>query len=313
MRVLVVRAGGAIGRTAGAAAGQPRARGDRQFPGSASRRPNGCARSAPSPSCSTCWTPAAVRAGRTPRPGPRPSSTRRPRWPTAASRGRASTAAFAPDQPAAHRGHRQTCWPPRGRRACAGSSRRASRRTATCARGGPVKTEDDPLERAIRRGQRAADFCRDEPPRPGGPHGRRHRAPLRRLLRRSTMRWSRRVRKRQYPIVGDGCGGHAVHPPARRRRGHRARPGPCRPGHLQHHRRRARRGPGLAAGAGRGARREAAPARAHLAGPADRRRRAGHDDPVPGCGENDRARKEFGWTLRSCPSGRQGFPASYRA
>ena len=63
--------------------------------------------------------------------------------------------------------------------------------------------------------------------------------------------------------------------------------------------------PGLAAGA----RGQAAPARAGVAGPAGHGRVAGHDDRARGA-SNARAKKELGWTLRY-PSWREGFPAAY--
>ena len=89
------------------------------------------------------------------------------------------------------------------------------------------------------------------------------------------------VRKRQFPIVGDGEGvprsSTSTTPPQR----------PCSRSsttgrHLQHRRRRARPGARVAAGARRRARRQAAPPLSPLAGAAVRGRSAGHDaDRVP--------------------------------
>ena len=87
------------------------------------------------------------------------------------------------DQRTAHRRAPTRCWPPRARPACGGSSRRASPSYRYARDGGPVKTEDDPLDSDPPRGNA----------RRAGPRwshleqavvGRRwDRAALRRLLR----------------------------------------------------------------------------------------------------------------------------------
>ena len=71
--------------------------------------------------------------------------------------------------------------------------------------GGPIKTEDDPLD-PDPAAERAADLGGDDPSRSGGHRLRRDRFALRRLLRRRRRRLGELVRKRWFPIVGDGGG-----------------------------------------------------------------------------------------------------------
>ena len=174
--------------------------------------------------------------------------------------------------------------------------------------GGPVKTEDDPLDPTRRPAARETNAAMT-PPRRGGHRRRRDRAALRRLLRRCQRRAGRAVRKRQFPIVGDGGGVILVHPPGRRRRGDRARARATRPGHLQRRRRRARPGARVAAGARRA---RSAPSRRATSRSWLARLFAG--DGLAMMTEsrgasNAKAKRELGWTLRH-PSWRQGFPAS---
>ena len=70
--------------------------------------------------------------------------------------------------------------------------------------GGPVKDESDPLV-ADPGAVGAADVRRHGPQRRGGHRGGRHRAALRRLLR-GRGRHGAAVRKRQFPLIGDGGG-----------------------------------------------------------------------------------------------------------
>ena len=171
---------------------------------------------------------------------------------------------FAADQPAAHRGHRPPAGRrPRGRRA-ARSSRRATPAGPTPATAAPVKTEDDPLDPDPPEPMRATlDAIRHlEEAVTGAELGRGHRAPLRRLLRPrhdlgiepGGRARSRLIRKRQFPVVGDGARRVVLHPHrGRRRRPRWPRSSAARRGDLQHRRRRARAGRGVAAGARRGA------------------------------------------------------------
>ena len=72
------------------------------------------------------------------------------------------------------------------------------------------------------------------------------------------------VRKRQFPLIGDGARRDVVHPPGGRGRRDRARARRRGPGRLQHHRRRARPDARLAARPRRRPRREAAVPRSRL-------------------------------------------------
>jgi len=141
--------------------------------------------------------------------------------------------------------------------------------------GGPVKTEDDPLDsKAPANAQES--WAAMASGREGHRGGRDH-PPLRRLLRRR-QRWADRAgaqapvpdRRRRRWL-------HLLDPPRGRRRGHGPRARARRPGDLQHRRRRAGAGARVAAGVRRGPRRQAAPARSGLAGTADGRRGRGCD------------------------------------
>ena len=178
------------------------------------------------------------------------------------------------DQPAADRGHRR----PAGRGARGGRA--------------PVRRPElRPLPLRAR-GRPGQDRGRPARPRPAGDGAARRNAAMRHLDEAVTeaggiaLRYGgfygaandgliEPVRKRQFPIVGDGGGVIVVHPPRRRRRGDRARARARRARHLQHRRRRARPGARVAAGARRGARRQAAAPRPALARAADRRRGRG--------------------------------------
>ena len=76
---------------------------------------------------------------------PRRSCTRRPRWRTRSSAA-TWTATFARTNELRTEGHRRAARGRAGGAACAASSRRASRRYRYAREGGPVKTEDDPLD-----------------------------------------------------------------------------------------------------------------------------------------------------------------------
>ena len=183
--------------------------------------------------------------GRARAPRPTRSSTRRPPWPNAQ---------FAPqlrpqlraDQPAADRGHRR----PAGRRA----------------RGGRAPVRRPELRQLPLRARGRPGQDRGRPARPDAGRRRRARADaaMRHLDEAVTdaggivLRYGgfygaandgliEPVRKRQFPIVGDGGGVVLVHPPRRRRRGDRARARARRPGDLQHRRRRPRPGARVAA------------------------------------------------------------------
>ena len=71
--------------------------------------------------------------------------------------------------------------------------------------GGLVKTEDDPLDRHPARGS-ARDERGNGTPRSGGHRRWRDRAPLRRLLRQPDDQVIKLVRKRRFPMIGDGDG-----------------------------------------------------------------------------------------------------------
>ena len=215
---------------------------------------------------------------------------------------------FAPDQPAADRGHRHAAG--RGARGGRAPVRRPELRPL------PLRT----------RGRAGQD--RGRPARPGpAARTRETIAAMRHLDEAVTaaggiaLRYGgfygaandglvRAVRKRQFPIVGDGGGvmsfihldDAAAATVLALEHGGRRR--------LQHRRRRARPDARLAAGARRGARRQAAPPRPALARAADHGRGPGDDDRGPAAPRTPRPSAELGWTLRY-PSWRQGFAAAY--
>ena len=86
------------------------------------------------------------------------------------------------------------------------------------------------------------------------------------------------VRKRKFPIIGDGSGTVVVHPPARRCRGDRGGCRARRARRLQHLRRRAGGDSDVASRVRRSDRGQAAAARPGVARPARRRRSRGVDD-----------------------------------
>ena len=77
--------------------------------------------------------------------------------------------------------------------------------------GGPVTTEDDPLDAAPGGGD-ARDPRGDPLPGGGGPDRARHRPALRRVLRARAPAWRpdgeqlAEIRRRRFPVVGDGAG-----------------------------------------------------------------------------------------------------------
>ena len=136
--------------------------------------------------------------------------------------------------------------------------------------GGPVKTEDDPLDPSPLEGmrevvaalihlERAVTAAGGIVLRYGGFYGADNDGLV------------EPVRKRQFPIVGDG--GVFVRPPGRRGGSYRDRARARRPGDLQRRRRRARPRARVAAGVRACARREAAASVPGLARAAARRRR----------------------------------------
>ena len=114
------------------------------------------------------------------------------------------------------------CSPPHARRASAGSSPRASRACATCARAGrsrprTIRSTPTPC-RAMRETSAAMRHLEEAVTAAGGialRYGGFYGADNDGLVGP--------VRKRQFPIVGDGGGVTVVHPPRRRRRCDRAR------------------------------------------------------------------------------------------
>ena len=307
MRVFVAGASGAIGTRLVPQLQSSRARGDRDLP-VARATPSGCARWAPRPSRSTCSTPARCARPCSGRRARTRSSTRRPPWRTCSSRATSTAASRRPTGCGPRAPTR--CSPPRARRA---SSRFVAQSFASAryARvGGPVKTEDDPLDptpaAAMRESERG-----DAPPRRGGHRRRRDRAALRRLLRRR-QRWAGRAgaqaavpdrRRRRRRLL--------VHPPRRRRRGDRAR---------------ARTRPARASttSSTTSPRRCASgcPVLARVLAPSRRaafprwlaRLFAGDAAVMMGTesrgASNAKAKRELGWQLRY-PSWRQGFAAAY--
>ncbi len=236
------------------------------------------------------------------------SSTRRPR-----SRASATSenfdSVFARDQPAADGGDRRAP----GGGGEAGVTRFVAQSYATI----PPRTRGRAGEERGRsaRPRPARDHARD-----GGGHGYldrtvvdggRHRAPLRRLLRRRQRRAGRARAQAEVPDRRRRRRHVVVRPPRGRRRGDRARaratarpaiynvvddePAPVREWL-----------PVLA----ERARREAAAARPVLARAADRGRGRRHDDDRVRGASNAKAKRELGWTPRY-PSWRQGFAAAY--
>ncbi len=130
--------------------------------------------------------------------------------------------------------------------------------------GGPVKTEDDPVDPTppanFRRGAAAMSYLERAVTDFGG-IALRYGA----FYGAANDGTIEPVRKRQFPIVGDGGGDLVLDPSRRRRCRNRSRAGTRRPGYLQHRRRRSRRGAGVAARARPGPRREATAALPHLA------------------------------------------------
>ena len=113
--------------------------------------------------------------------------------------------------------------------------------------GGPVKTEDDPLD------PRRRGTLSEAPPRwptsNGGHRLRRHRAALRRLLRGRQRRHDRACPQAPVPDRRRRRRHLVLDPPRRRCSGDGPRAGARWPGDLQHRRRRTCRGAGMAAGA----------------------------------------------------------------
>ena len=123
---------------------------------------------------------------------------------------------FARDQPTAHRGHRPPARRRPGRRRAARSSPRATPAGRSPRTGGPVKAEDDPLDPDPPE-RHARDARRDPPPRAGRDRrstgarasccataastARARRSASTRTASRSTL-----IRKRKFPVVGDGGG-----------------------------------------------------------------------------------------------------------
>ena len=151
--------------------------------------------------------------------------------------------------------------------------------------GGPVKSEDDPLDSTVpaaRESFAAMRHVEDAVTEAGGV-----------ALRYGTFYGASNdglpepVRRRQFPIIGKG-GGVIVHSPRRRRRGHRARARAGRSRDLQHRGRCARPGARVASGARGGARLQAATTLSPLARAAARGRIRGDDgNRVPRCLERE--------------------------
>ena len=142
--------------------------------------------------------------------------------------------------------------------------------------GGMVKTEDDPLDptppAAMRKGQAAMRYLDETVPAAGGVvlrYGVFYGADNDGLIEP--------VRKRQFPIVGDGGGVSSWIHLDDAAAGDRAGPRTRRDRHLQHRRRRARPDTRMAAGARGSPRRQAAPPLPRLARAAVRRRDRGDD------------------------------------
>ena len=194
------------------------------------------------------------------------------------------------DQPPAHGGHRPPARRRARRRRPARSSRRATRAGRSPARGGPVKTEDDPLDpapaaarcaptldaiRHVERAVTAIDWGEGVVLRYGGFYG-----PGTNLSSDPRAEMAEVVRKRKFPLVGDGARRVVVRAHRRRRgRDRRRASSTGRPGIYQvvdDEPAPVREWlPALA----QRARRQAAAARAALARPARRRRgRDRHDD-----------------------------------
>jgi hypothetical protein len=150
--------------------------------------------------------------------------------------------------------------------------------------GGPVKAEDDPLDpapaAAMRRSVAAMNHLERAVTEAGGialRYGNFYGEPDDALVA---------AVRAQVPDRGERRGRLVAHPPGRRRRRHRPRPGARRPGRLQRRRRRARARRRVAARAGEGRRRQATPAPPALDGTAPRRRRGRrHDHRVARCGQ----------------------------
>ena len=130
-----------------------------------------------------------------------------------------------------------TCSPPLPRRASAGSSARATRARATRGQAGQDRGR---RARPELPGCGARELERNGVPRAGGHGGERDRTSLRRLLRGSDDKLVEAVRKRMFPIVGDG-GGMSSFIHLDDAAGDGARSRARRPRDLQHRRRRARR------------------------------------------------------------------------
>ena len=132
------------------------------------------------------------------------SSTRRPRWRTSSSP--ATWTRWSPRPTSLRTKGTDACWRPPARPAYAGSSRRAFAAFARYAReGGPVKNEDDPLDPrrrpAITRALAAMNHLDQDGRRLGGialRYGAFYGAANDGLVEP--------VRKRQFPLVGDGGG-----------------------------------------------------------------------------------------------------------
>ena len=204
MRVFVAGASGAIGTPARSPVDRRRPRGGRH-PQLAGATPSCSARSARSRSRSTCSTRARC-AGPCSRPSPRRSCTRRPRLRTCEVRPQPGPA-FAADEPSCGPRAPTRCWPPRARRACAASSRRASpplpvrprragRSRPRTIRSIPTPPPQRPQSYAAMRLSR-----RRRSPTPAG-----SRSATAASTARPTTGWIEPVRKRQFPIVGDGGG-----------------------------------------------------------------------------------------------------------
>ena len=268
------RSNGCDRRPARVPAGRARARGDRHVDrtGSAervraARRRAGRARPARprAPSARPCSRRSRTR-----------SSTRRPLWRTC-DFSKTLRQELRPRRTGCGRRARTTCSPPPGGGRRAGSSPRASQAWRYARIGGPVKTEDDPLDptppegdardaRGDRTSRRRCSDAGGIALRYGGFYG----ADIDGLRRAGAQAEGADRRRRRRRVV--------VRPPRRRGGGDRARARARPARRLQRRGRRARAGARVAPRARRGARREAAAAGAGLAREAVRRRGRRHDD-----------------------------------
>ncbi len=173
--------------------------------------------------------------------------------------------------------------------------------------GGPVKTEDDPLDptpvSTMRETSAAMTYLDQAVMAAGGialRYGSFYGAP--------TTGWSSRAQA-AVPDRRRGRRRLFVRPPRRRRRSDRARARTRRPGDLQHRRQRARAGARLAAGAGEGTRSQAAPPLPGLARAPVAAKPSHAGNRGPRCLEREgqaRARLDLRY-----PTWRQGFVEAY--